>query len=123
MKKSSIVTIGLLAVSLAACHKRSHRYPARSDWSSDNAYVSDGSGNYYRGNPMFPFWMWYYMGYMNGRTYYSSGAHYYGAVSGIRSTYTGRGFVTSGGESYSVSRGFVSRGGFGESGHAGGVGE
>ena len=116
MKKSKIVTIGLLALSVAGCHrKEKHRHKTLEDWQSANngAYIStDGGNTYQQGYPGVPFWWWYYMGrgygggyaYRPGVSYYSN--HYYGG--------TGRTVTfheSTAGHSTSV------RGGFGSSAH------
>jgi hypothetical protein len=117
MKKSKIVTIGLLALSIAGCHRKEKRKrPTVQDWQSANngAYIStDGGNTFQHGDSGVPFWWWYYMGRVSGGSYgYSPGVsyysgHYYGGGGRIGSFHE-----SAGGHSVSV------RGGFGSSGHA-----
>ena len=121
MKKSKIVSIGLLALSLSACHK--HRVKVYQDWNdyqnNPTYYVNDGYG--YHNGGVSPFWIyWAYQMGSNNRIYASPGYVYRSYNGGYVSTYGGsrtamssRSFRSSGGLS---SHSTISRGGFGSSG-------
>lgn len=121
MKKSKVVTIGLLALSIAGCHKKKSKHQSVKDWGDDkqNAYIStNGGGNYQPANSGFPFWFYYYMLMNNGRYGYYPGAvyhqHYYGHYANASSR--GSFGVSEGGHAF---RGGSTRGGFGSLGRAG----
>lgn len=111
-KKSKIVTIGLLAISLAACHKHKKKLD---DWdsaqSNSNYYVNDGTGFHQGGiSPIWIYWL-YSMNSRNnlqstpGYVYRSSRGEYTSSFNGSRTLVSGRS---------------VARGGFGSSvSHAG----
>lgn len=116
MKKSKIVTIGLLALSVAGCHREEkRRHQTIQDWQSANngAYIStDGGNTYQQGYSGTPFWWWYYMGRDSGGRYANStGVSYYANhyYSGAGRTVTFH--ESTAGHSTSV------RGGFGSSAH------
>jgi hypothetical protein len=123
MKKSKIVSIGLLAMSIASCHKRTIHHPLRSDWNDQNVYVSTDGTGYVHTNNNFPIWLYMYM-VMNsqGRTYYYPASQYYVRSSSFgrsRSIGSIRGESFTTRSSFSSARsGGISRGGFGSSGHA-----
>ena len=115
MKKSKIVAISLLALSLSACHrKKDSKYQ---DWNSyqsstPNYYVNDGNGYQHGGvSPIWIYWA-YHMG-QNGSIQSSPGYVYrtYG-TNGHGGTYKSTSF----GSRTSIPRGGISRGGFGSSG-------
>ncbi len=109
MKKSKIVAIGLLALSVAACHKkRNHLHTTLTQYRQNpNYYVNDGNG-YHQGG-VSPFWVyWAYQMGRGNRVVYSPGYVYRSSYGGYHNTEFGR--------SSSISRGSVSRGGFGQSG-------
>lgn len=118
MKKSKLITIGLLALSIASCHHR-HRStrPPVADWSGTDSYISsDGGGSYYETSPGLPFWFWYsMMARPYGGFYYGPSVIFYNHYSpgwgAYRTTYS------AGGRSYGFS-GSSSRGGFGGLGRA-----
>lgn len=126
MRKSTKILIGLLALSIASCHRRVSRYPPQSQWGQTDAYVStDGGYGYNACNSMFPFWFYYsYMfhpgfgyGYYPGVMYYSRSYYSHGYYGG-RSYGRGGGWAVS--ERGSTYRGGSLRGGFGASGRASG---
>jgi hypothetical protein len=130
MKKSNLVSIGLLALSVASCNngapKQKHPRYNSDSLAACNYYIREGEvQNYYMGVNDYP--MWIYMDY-----YYSPqfgyvsrpGVVYNAYVGGVRTSRVGT-HMTSGrtsfvrsssSRSFSVSRSAVSRGGFG--GHA-----
>lgn len=122
MKKSKIVTIGLLAISIAACHKhrRSTHAPV-ADWNGGgSSYVStDGGYNYYGSQPGLPMWFWFMMMNNNhGGYYYGSSVMYYNRQPGWGVYSHGYSpIMSSGGRSYGF-HGASARGGFGSSGRA-----
>ena len=116
MKKSKIITIGLLALSIASCHKEKKQ--SNNDWNQGpNYYVNDGTG-YHQGG-ISPFWVFYYYHMMGNRMVYepsylyrSPGRYgaYHSTTLGSKSTIS-RSSMSRG----SMSRSNVSRGGFGHS--------
>ena len=110
MKKSKLVAIGLLALSIASCHR--HREKRRPDWNdyntNPNYYIDNGNGYYTHGG-ISPFWIWYayHLG-ASGSVYSSPGVVYRSYSGGYVSSY--------GGLRTSIARSSVSRGGFGFSG-------
>lgn len=122
MKKSKIVAIGLLAVSLASCHNRkksNHR--AMNDWQDqqNNSFVSTDGGNNYNGvNNNIPF-LYYYMIMRNGNGYSYGPAASYRTRNTFVNSSGGKSYSTksSSGRSFGSSRG-ISRGGFGSSSHS-----
>jgi len=106
-KRSKIVTIGLLAISIAACNEHKKKYE---DWNSSqsnsNYYVNDGTGYHQGGvSPFLVYWL-YSMGANDalrstpGYVYRSSGGEYTSSFNGSRMSVSGRS---------------VARGGFGSS--------
>lgn len=74
MKKSKIVAIGLLTLSISACnHRRQSTHRPLNDWDNQpNYYVNNNGSDYYnQGGGISPFWVWYAysMGSRNGNTY------------------------------------------------------
>lgn len=125
MRKSKLVTIGLLAISIASCHRHhKSRYAPVSSWdNASSAYVStDGGYGYYQTQPGLPFWFWYMMLNNNGRYYYGSSVVYYSRPAGYGvyshgySRYS-HPVASVGGRSYSFTHA-SSRGGFGGLGRA-----
>jgi len=109
MKKSKAIAIGLLTLSIAACHR--HRERRHETWdqynNNPNYYVNDGNGYHHGG--ISPFWIyWAYRMGQGNRIYSSPGYVYRGYSGGYHSTEFGH--------STGISRGSVSRGGFGFSG-------
>ena len=115
-----MVSIGLLALSIAASSCSNHKKPRTlEDQQRQNYYVNDGTGYHHGGvNPF----MMYYMMSMNrgypsyGPTYvYSTRSGGYRSTSnGVRSSVSKSSFKSA--SSSSSSRSSVSRGGFGSSG-------
>lgn len=111
MKKTQLITIGLLALSLAACKHKKRKHPVYNRAQNVNIYVGDGSGTFYPGYYGYP--IMYNRGYYlggGGRVMSSSGMAY-------RSRSGGGMRYSSGGRS----SGF-SRGGFGSVGGGHGIG-
>lgn len=110
MKKSKAIAIGLLSLSLAACHKK-HKHHQ-----DVNYYISTNPNGtaYYSASSNFPVYLYYYMYMSNGRYVYSPGVSYHSYYRSSGSSYS-RSMTTSG------SHTSVSRGGFGSigSGHGG----
>ena len=112
-KKSKAVAIGLLAISIASCHKdhiKRHK-DLKTYQNNPNYYINDGYG-YHQGG-ISPFWVYwaYRMGQNNRVT--SEPGYVYSSRSGVY-------YSTEFGSHSSMSRGSVARGGFGHSGsHAG----
>lgn len=109
MKKSKIIAIGLVTLSVASCtQKKDKKHQDLESYNkSTNYYVNDGTG-YHRGG-ISPFWI--YMAYrvgQNGHVTSQPGYVYRG--------HSGSYHSTSFGSRSSMSRGSVSRGGFGFSG-------
>lgn len=113
MKKSKIVTIGLLALSIASCHhkRKDSKYQDWNDYQSNgNYYINDGTGYYHGG--VSPIWIyWAYTLGRNNSLMYEPGYVYrsYGRYGGYHTTEFG--------SRSSISRSSVSRGGFGTSAH------
>lgn len=123
MRKSTTITIGLLAVSIASCkHKPVHHHPVIPNNFDDEYYVNDGYGY----SPMmyyYPIWVDNYYGLDFGFV----GNH----TSVVYRTRNGAYAATSGGRVAHVSpsahgaighSSTTSRGGFGGIGHGGGHG-
>jgi len=116
MKKSKAISIGLLALSIAACTSNEKRQ-RQNVVGQPNYYVDNGQG-YQRGgvSPMWIFWA-YHMGSMGRVSSYPTYVHqsygrngsYHMASNGRRTTFS---------KSTPISRSSVSRGGFGSSGHS-----
>lgn len=112
-RKSKIVAIGLLAISVASCHKnhaKRHR-DLQVYRNNPTYYINDGRG-YHQGG-ISPFWVyWAYRMGQDNRVTSSPGYVYSSRGGGYHSTEFG--------SHSSISRGSVGRGGFGTSGgHAG----
>jgi hypothetical protein len=125
MKKSKLVTLGLVALSIAACdNEPKHKHPSKDDWNNNNqnpqAYVSTDGGNSYGLGNNFWFWMYILKG-NNGYGYYPGASYtthnyYYGGKSGFRSS-NNRSIKSNGRvSSFGGRSARVSRGGFGSSG-------
>jgi hypothetical protein len=125
-KKSKIVGISLLALSIASCHHKKNRYPDYSQYQNNPNYYIDNGDGYQQCAPGYPFWVYHYYGFGPYGGIYSHPGYVYRA-SGRSASYSGGissrsgGFrSTMGGRTVSVSHSSVSRGGFGSSGgHAG----
>ncbi len=121
MKKSKIITIALLALSIGGCHKKRSQRPPLQGWNNagDSYVSSDGGMNYQQANSAFPFWFYYYIllqsngryGYASGSYYYYRNSHYHG-VGSRAAIRAGRSF---GGKAYGHGS---MRGGFGSSGRS-----
>lgn len=132
MKRSQLVTITLLAASVAmwGCHH--HRYRSRhipaGDFGTDSYISSDGGYSYYGCQPGLPFWFWYMMLNNHGRYYYGSSMIYYARPAYGYGVYShgyggrsyGRAVMSSGGRSYTFGSSSM-RGGFGSLGRAAGA--
>ena len=113
MKKSKLITIGLLALSVAACHKKQRQ--TVDEWNQNNIqyYVNDGSGFHHNG--LSPFWIYYMYNLNSYNRVISSPSYMYRSPGRYGSYHT-----TSFGERSSMSSHSISRGGFGHSSsHAG----
>jgi hypothetical protein len=110
-KSTKVITLGLLAASIAACSQQPH-HKRRVYGQDDECYVNSGYGY----NPMlyyYPIWFYPSYSYSNGHISNTTAVIYrtrtgYHATSGgrvSRANVSGRGSVS------------VSRGGFGSSGH------
>lgn len=113
MKKSKIISIGLLALSIAACHKKhksNYNQWNQSDSTNTQYYIDDGTG-YHQGG-ISPVWIyWMLLRQSNGG--YSSSPGY------VYRSYGSRGTGSFHNTEFGV-RTTISRGGFGHSGsHAG----
>jgi hypothetical protein len=120
MKKSKVISIGLLALSIAACTSNEKRKRKAVDEFGQPIYYVDNGNGYNRGgvSPMWIYWM-YSMGSNNrimsnptyvGRSYGRNGT-YHATSFGKRTTLTRSSFS----KSSSGMRSSISRGGFGHS--------
>src|SRR5271170_7877829 len=115
MKKSKIVTIGLLALSIAACHrKKESKYQSwdqfQNSQNTPNYYINDGTG-YHQGGISLIWIYWAYVMGSNNSIRYEPGYIYrsYGRYG------TGSYHTTEFGSRSTIARSSVSRGGFGGS--------
>ena len=118
MKKSKTVAIGLLALSIASCHKEEKRHENQWDPQTPQYYIDDGNG-YQRGG-ISPFMVFWLLSMNRGRAVYQPayayqtyGGGYRSSVNGSRSILSGRSFSSM--KSSATGRSMVSRGGFGSS--------
>jgi len=111
MKKSKVITIGLLVISILSCHKKEHK--DLNEWNHEPPvnYVDGGSG-YYHHIGFFPYYVFYSykMNNYGGLSYEPS--YGYHSKNGFRSSSFGH---TATSKSFSGSS-HISRGGFGHSG-------
>lgn len=121
MKKSKSVAIGLLALSIASCHKEEKRPENQWDPQTPQYYIDDGNG-YQRGG-VSPFMVLWLLSMSRGRAVYQPAyayqtynGGYRSSINGSRSTISGRTFNSM--KSSSSGRSMISRGGFGSSGRA-----
>ena len=110
MKKSQIVGIGLLALSIASCrshHKEKQRDRDRVDQyqSNPNYYIDNGAG--YQHGGVSPFWIYWMMSRNSYGGYYYVPTYVHQSY-GRNGTY----HATSMGTSRSISRSSISRSGF-----------
>lgn len=116
MKKSNIVTIGLLALSLASCKKEHKHYPSLYA-NNPNYYIRQVDGNangedgYYPCSPYYPIWIY--------NSYFYSPVYGYGCRPGIVyssvSRTTGRSSMHSSFGGRTTTSHGIGRGGFGRS--------
>lgn len=126
MKKSKIVGIGLLALSIASCqHKKKHHFRDITQYQNNPNYYIDNGDGYQQCDGGYPFYFYNYYAFNGYGGIYPHPGFVYRTYGG-RSSYAGSGsrsggFRSSfGGRTTSVSHSSVSRGGFGSSGgHAG----
>lgn len=121
MKKSKIVGIGLLALSIVSCRSTTHKDREKlEDQGTPNYYIDNGAG--YNHGGISPIWIYYMMGYNNGRTVsyptyvhrsYGRNGTYHATNFGSRSSITSRTISRS--SASHATRSSVSRGGFGHS--------
>ena len=116
--------IGLLALSISACHKKEERKNLN-EWNQPAAYINDGTG-YHQNDGISPFWVFYayHMGVNNRLSYEpaygyrtSSGVYHTSSFGQTHSSRSGAGFG-----SHSTAGRATSRGGFGHSGSSHSVG-
>jgi len=121
MKKSKIVGIGLLALSIVGCRSAHKEREKLEDQGTPNYYIDNGAG-YNRGG-VSPIWIYYMIGYNNGRTMsyptyvhrsYGRNGTFHATNFGSRSNITSKGVISRSSVSH-VTRSSVSRGGFGHS--------
>jgi len=123
MKKSKVITIGLLALSIAACtsHEKKQRQTVN-EQGQPVYYVDNGQG--YQHGGISPFWIFYayHMGSMGRVSSYPTYVHrssgrngsYHMTSNGQRSTFSRSTSVSRSG----IAKSGISRGGFGSSGHS-----
>ena len=123
MKKSKAIAIGLLALSISACHKKEQRKDVDT-WNQPATYVNDGNG--YHNNGISPFWIFYayHLGQNNHLSYQPSygyrsrnGVYHTSSFGQTYSSRSGEGFG-----SHTTAGRATSRGGFGHSGSSHSVG-
>lgn len=122
MKKSKIVGIGLLALSVASCRSTHKDRENLDDYQNNPNYYIDNGAGYNRGGNS-PVWIYYMMGYNNGRTVsyptyvhqsYGRNGTYHATNFGSSSKISTKGTISKNSVS-KTTRGSVSRGGFGHS--------
>ena len=121
MRKSKIVTIGLLALSVASCTSSRNRQKLDDYQENPDYYIDNGSG--YNQGGVSPFWVYWAYNMGSGGRYtsypvyihqsYGRNGTYHASSQGSTSRISSRS-VSRGG----ISRASVSRGGFGSSGHS-----